>query len=418
MCDKNLNVAVIGAGNRGSVYCDFILNNHPDVNISYLSDIKSVKRELFRKKYGIPAENLYENADEMLYKMKDVDAVIIANLEREHYGYTVKAMERGCHILLEKPMSNLPKECDLLAKKAEKAGVVFMVCHVLRYTPFFSTLKQLLSEGAIGDLISIQHAENVSFTHMAHSYVRGNFRNSDLESPMILGKSCHDIDIMLWLADSPCVKVSSFGSLSHFKIENAPEGVPERCTDGCPSESECPYSAKKYYLGQETCWPVSMISDDLSYEGRLKAIKEGPYGRCVYHCDNNVVDHQVVNLLFKNGVTATFTMNGFNKIDTRTIKVVGTLGEISGSLYENTLTLKLFDSYVTQVYSLPLLAGVHGGGDSVMLDEFIKAIKDPKPEQILTGPRISAESHLVTFAAEEARVTGTNINMVEYIQQL
>lgn len=416
MYQKSLNIAVIGAGNRGGVYCDFIHRNHPDVNIKYLSDIKVERRELFRQKYGIPSENLYENANKMLYEMKDVDAVIVANLDREHYAYTIKAMERGCHILLEKPMSNNPRECDSLAKEAEKTGVVFMVCHVLRYTPFFSTLKRLLEEGAIGDLISIQYAENVSYTHMTHSYVRGNFRNSDLESPMILGKSCHDIDIMMWLADSPCKKVSSFGSLSHFKEKNAPAGATKRCTDGCPAEPTCPFSAIKYYLGHETGWPVSMISEDLSYEGRLKALKEGPYGRCVYYCDNNVVDHQVVNLLFENDVTATFSMNGFNKIDTRTIKVVGTLGEISGSLYENTLTFKSFDSNITQTYSLPVLNGVHGGGDSVMLDEFIESVKNPKASKVLTGPRISADSHLVTFAAEEARITGTVVNMDEYIQ--
>ena len=197
---------------------------------------------------------------------------------------------------------------------ARKRGKVLSVCHVLRYTPFFSKIKELLDKGCIGRLISIQHNENVGYWHYAHSFVRGNWRNSEDSSPMILAKSCHDMDIMLWLAGADCRSISSYGSLTHFKSENAPEGAPYRCMDGCPVQNECPYYAPRLYLTENTSWPTSVISADTGIEARTKALREGPYGRCVYRCDNNVVDHQVVAIEFKNDVTAVFTMSAFTNI--------------------------------------------------------------------------------------------------------
>lgn len=412
-----IRLALIGAGNRGNVYADFIHRCHPEAEIAVAAEVNPVKRAAFGAAYGLPERCLYADADQMLNDMQDIDAVIVANMEHEHCGYTIRALQKGCHVLLEKPMSNDPAECLRILRAAEASGRVLMVCHVLRYTPFFSAMKRIVESGRIGRVMSIQHAENVSYTHIAHSYVRGNFRRSDLESPMILAKSCHDIDILLWLAGAPCENVTSFGSLGYFLPENAPKDAPMRCTDGCMHQ-DCPYDARKYYLGDETRWPVSMLCQDLSLEGRKKALQTSLYGRCVFHCDNNVVDHQVVNLAFANGITATFSMNGFNQIDTRATKVAGTLGEITGELYQNKLSVRMFGSDTEEIIHLPVTEGIHGGGDSVMVSRFLEAVANPARASVLTTASVSTQGHLVTFAAEQARLTGAVIHMPDYIAGL
>jgi hypothetical protein len=230
---------------------------------------------------------------------KLADAALICTMDRLHYQPAMKGLEKGYHILLEKPMSPVPKECIELAESAKKYERILSVCHVLRYTPFFSTLKKLLEDGRIGKLLTIQHNENVAVWHYTYAFVRGRWNNSIESSPMILQKSCHDMDILYWLAGEECSRLSSFGSLLHFKRENAPAGAPERCLDGCPAENNCPHNAYRHYLSKNAYWIKDMISFDGSFEAREKALREGPYGRCVYKCDNNVVDHQVVNLEFK-----------------------------------------------------------------------------------------------------------------------
>lgn len=258
-----------------------------------------------------------------------------------------------------------PLECIRMGERARQSGLVFSICHVLRYTRFFGTIKQMLEEGRIGRLMSIQHNENVGYWHQAHSFVRGNWRNADETSPMILAKSCHDMDILLWLAGDSCTNVASFGSLSHFTPENAPAGAPKRCLDGCPAAEDCLYYAPKTYLTDEDNWMKLAISGDQSYEGRLKAIQEGPYGRCVYHCDNNVVDHQVVSMEFRNEVTAVFTMSAFTKECSRMIKLMGTEGEIRGAMEKNEIELIRFDRNEPEQISLEAPGGHagHGGGD-------------------------------------------------------
>ncbi len=417
---KRISLALIGAGDRGmNSYAPYALNKPHEVEFVAVAEPDDKKREAFKKQYGISEENCFTDYKGLLDRPKLADGILICNQDRMHLEPAMLALEKGYHVMLEKPMSVDPAECIQIGDCAEKYNKILVICHVLRYTPFFSTIKELIDNGAIGKLISIQHNENVSYWHQAHSYVRGNWRKAGESSPMILAKSCHDMDIILWLAGSDCNKLSSFGGLSHFKKENAPVGAPERCLQGCPSEKECPYYAPKIYLTDKTAWPTSVISSDLSIEGRLKALQNGPYGRCVYHCDNDVVDHQVVNMEFENGVTAAFTMCAFTNEMSRTLKLMGTKSEIRAHMEKNQVEVIEFGA--SKKVTIDLNIGVdihgHGGGDERLLSDFISLIREDNKNG-LTSAKNSVQSHLMAFAAEKSRVEGTVINMQEYMQQL
>ena len=319
-------------------------------------------------------------------------------------------MELGYHVLLEKPMSNNEAQCRQIVDAANRTGRTLAVCHVLRYTPFYMTLKHLIDQGRIGEVTTINQIENVGYWHQAHSFVRGNWRNTAETSPMILQKSCHDMDIILWLMDKTCKRVQSFGSLRHFTPENAPEGAPERCLDGCPHADTCPYYAPRLYMDMNrTGWPVDVITTDLSEAGRRKALEEGPYGRCVYACDNDVVDSQVVNMEMEDGVLCQLMMTAFCEHGGRSIRVMGTRGCIEGDMDRNVITVKPF-GLPARVIDINLaerdLAG-HGGGDGAMVAEVIRMLGETgKPTPRMTTLEASCESHYIAFAAEKSRLSG------------
>ena len=417
---KKVSLALIGAGDRGmNSYGPYVLNKPHEVEFVAVAEPDEKKREAFRRQFGISEACCFTDYKDLLDRPKLADGILICVQDRMHLEPTLLALEKGYHVMLEKPMSVDPAECLQIGSCAERYNKVLVICHVLRYTPFFSTIKELLDEGTIGKLISIQHNENVSYWHQAHSYVRGNWRKAEESSPMILAKSCHDMDIILWLAGADCNRLSSFGALTHFKEENAPEGAPEKCLQGCPSEKDCPYYAPKLYLTEKTTWPTSVISSDLSIEGRLKALQTGPYGRCVYRCDNDVVDHQVVNMEFENGVTAAFTMCAFTNEMSRTIKLMGTKGEIRGHMEKNQIEVIEFGK--SKKLTIDLNIGVdihgHGGGDEKLMSDFISLVR-AENNNGLTSAKNSVQSHLMAFAAEKSRVDGTVINIKEYMQEL
>jgi predicted dehydrogenase len=415
-----ISLALIGAGDRGmTAYAPYALSKPHEVEFVAVAEPDKQRRESFRQQHGISEEYCFTDYKELLDKPKLADAVLICTQDRMHVEPAMKALEKGYHVMLEKPMSIDPVECFQLGECAERYGRILMICHVLRYTPFFSTIKELLDKGNIGRLISIQHNENVGYWHQAHSYVRGNWRKSEEGSPMILAKSCHDLDIILWLAGSDCKRLSSFGTLTHFKAENAPEGAPKMCLQGCPAESECPYYAPKIYMTKNTGWPVSVITSDLSAEGRLKALREGPYGRCVYHCDNDVVDHQVVNMEFENEVTAVFTMCAFTNEMGRTIKLMGTEGEIRGHMEKNQIELIEFGTSKKTTIDLNIGVDIHGhgGGDEILFRDFINSVREGRTNA-LTSAKNSVQSHMMAFASERSRIEGTVINFNEYVQQI
>jgi predicted dehydrogenase len=320
-------------------------------------------------------------------------------------------MELGYHLLLEKPMSNTEEECREIVTAADRTGRTLAVCHVLRYTPFYMTLKNLIDRGAVGEVTTINQIENVGYWHQAHSFVRGNWRTVRETSPMILQKSCHDMDIILWLMGKDCLRVQSFGSLRHFTPENAPEGAPQRCLDGCPHAGKCPYYAPALYMDMgRTGWPVDVITTDLSLEGRRKALEEGPYGRCVYHCDNDVVDRQVVNLEFEGGGVATFTMTGLSADFSRQLKIFGTEGQIQADMGTKEIVLHRFGE---EKKTIPLDMGPeasgHGGGDFGIMRDFIHILREGGESR--TGAAVSLQSHLICFAAERSRHTHTVVEL-------
>ncbi|ETT62316.1 Gfo/Idh/MocA family oxidoreductase [Paenibacillus sp. FSL H8-0457] len=416
---NKVKVALIGAGLRGINYMDYALQHPHEMEVVAVAEPNRQRREQFQERHGLEDAACFENWNDFFTAPKVADAVFICTQDKQHFEPTMRALETGYHVLLEKPMSPDPEECIRMGEMASQAGLVFSICHVLRYTPFFSTIKELLEREAIGRLMSIQHNENVGYWHQAHSFVRGNWRRTEDSSPMILAKSCHDLDMLLWLADSDCVRVSSFGSLGHFTAAQAPAGAPKRCLDGCPVSDECLYYAPDHYLTEDTNWPTSAISDDMSYDARYQALLEGPYGRCVYHCDNDVVDHQVVNMEFANSVTVAFTMSAFTRDVSRTIKLMGTRGEIRGAMEKNEIEIIHFDSGKVERISFADRGGHvgHGGGDMGLIKDFLRLVQTGGNNQGLTSASRSVQSHLMAFAAEQSRVDGRIIYLNEFAQQ-
>lgn len=413
---KKLTAILIGAGARGmDAYADYALRHHDEIKFVAVAEPDKERLEKFKKLHGIKDENCFESWEQILDKPKMADVALICTQDRMHFKPTMKAMELGYDVLLEKPMASDPSDCVKLGEYAKKNGRILSICYVLRYTPFFTEMKRLLDEGRIGKLVSIQHNENVGYWHMAHSFVRGNWRNSNETSPMILQKSSHDMDIMRWLADSDCTRISSFGNLMHFKAENAPEGAPMRCLDGCKHHDTCPYYTPKLYLTENTDWPTSAISNDHSYDARVKALEEGPYGRCVYHCDNNVVDHQVVNLEFANGVTAAFTMCAFTNEISRTIKLMGTKAEMRGAMEKNVIEIRDFATGIVDEIHIPDTDSGHSGGDDTLMRDFIELVRTGESNVKYSIPQ-AVESHVMAFAAEKARVEGKIIDIKDYTE--
>lgn len=417
---KQVTAILIGAGQRGKdALASYALKHPEEIKFVAVAEPNEKRRKQFIEAHNIPENMAFKTWEDLLAQPKLADAALICSLDDTHYEPTKQALSKDYHILLEKPLSNDAKECVLLGELAKTySQKVFSVCHVLRYTKFFSKLKELLDEKVIGDIMTINHNEYVGRIHQSHSFVRGNWGNSKRESPMILQKCCHDMDILLWLVDDSCKKISSFGSLDYYKEKNAPKGAPNRCLDGCPIGDTCPYNAEKIYLGENVDWPVSVISPDTSYEARKKALEEGPYGRCVYKCDNDVVDHQVVNMIFNNNVTAHLTMTAFCKDGGRHIKIMGTDGEITGDFDYNKIEIKRFPSEEVEIIDLQNQTGGHGGGDTGIMSDFVKLVSADGKLKGKTEASISVQSHVMAFAAEESRLTDKVINIEEFTKSL
>lgn len=405
---KPITAVVLGAGSRGEIYGSYALKYPEELKILAVAEPKADRREKFAREHDIPAENCFASWKDLLEKPKMADAAFICTLDDQHLEPTLAALKKGYHILLEKPMSNREEECVAIEEAARKAGKTLAVCHVLRYTPFYQTIKGLIDSGAIGEVTVLSQIENVAYWHQAHSFVRGNWRNSAETSPMILQKSCHDMDILLWLAGKDCKKVSSFGSLRHFTPENAPAGAPQRCLDGCPHANDCLYYAPKLYLTGKTDWPVDVLTTDLTPAGITKALEEGPYGRCVYHCDNDVVDRQVVNLELEDGVVCSFVMSAFTANSTRQLKILGTKGHIQADMSKKEIWLWPFGG---QPYQVPMgeVSSGHGGGDYGLMADFLRVLREGGESR--SSARQSLQSHLICFAAEKSRQEGRTVEL-------
>lgn len=400
--NKIYTVAVLGAGNRGrEAYGGYILEHPGDIKAVAVAEPDPNKRSLFSKEHNIKQELQFESWKDLLNKEKLADGIIIATLDNMHLEPVLQAMEKGYKILLEKPIAPNLEDLIKIYKKYKETESEILVAHVLRYTKFFSKLKELIKEKVIGEVRYVDLNENIGFYHFAHSYVRGNWRNTNSAAPIILAKSCHDLDILHWLLGTKTKKITSSASLEIFKEESQPENAADRCIY-CDIESECPYSAKKIYLGENTGWPTSVITTDLSYEGRFKALKEGPYGRCVWKSDNNVPDVQRVNMTQIDNTEVNFTLTAFTKNITRDIKIYGSLGEISGDFEKGTIEISVFGKSDSKI-EIRGASGNHGGGDIGLMNQFVSLLKGKEIDKWDSSLEESLESHLMAFAAEEAR---------------
>lgn len=400
---RPVTAVIFGAGSRGSVYASYAIAHPEELQIIAVAEPKPDRRNILADALNLPESSRYSSWEELLEQPRMADCAFVCTLDDDHTAPAIKAMELGYHLLLEKPMSNTEEECRAIVDVASRTNRTLTVCHVLRYTPFYMTLKQLIDQGEIGEVTTINQIENVGYWHQAHSFVRGNWRTVRETSPMILQKSCHDMDIILWLMGKDCRRVQSFGSLRHFNAENAPEGAPERCLDGCPHAATCPYYAPALYMDMSrTGWPVDVITTDMSEEGRRKALEGGPYGRCVYRCDNDVVDRQVVNLEFDGGAVATFTMTGLSADFCRQLKIFGTKGQIEANMGTKEIVLHRFGAQkqVVPMDSCGEVSG-HGGGDYGIVRDFVHILRNGGESR--SSAAVSLQSHLICFAAERSR---------------
>ncbi|WP_020620921.1 Gfo/Idh/MocA family protein [Paenibacillus daejeonensis] len=415
-----MNLALIGAGQRGVIYADYA---HPQATIVAVIEPDPGRRQAAAVAYGIPPERQFAAVEDFYQLGKICDAVIISSMDRDHYKQAMDALELGYDILLEKPISPSPQETLDIQRKANETGCRVIVCHVLRYTTFFAEIKRIIDSGELGRVITIQHDENIGNYHMAHSFVRGNWRRQDLASPLVMQKSCHDMDILAWLVDSEAKRISSYGGLAYFKEENAPEGSTDRCL-GCPAATECRFDAVKAYLPIRGQWPATVVSPDQSEEGLLRALETSPYGRCVYRCDNDVCDNQVSLIEFKNGVTVTFNLSGFTNKMYRTIKIMCEHGEIHGDDSQNRIEITRFASNaadrVEQTIVRPAaVAGGHNGGDAGLMNDFLEILSSKEAgEMSRSSIDRSVESHIMAYAAERARVTGETMEMDQLKEEL
>ncbi|MFG3338520.1 Gfo/Idh/MocA family protein [Glycomyces sp. NPDC048151] len=432
-----IRLGILGAGARGSdTYGRWALERPGRASIAAVADPVPHRRDRLADAGGVPAAHRYPDWRDLVADAAatGLDALVIALPDRLHIEAALAAVETGLPILLEKPAATTPEDLEALAEAARDRKARIWVSHVMRYQPFWLAIRRIVDSGAVGRLVTMRIEENIGFWHYAHSYVRGNWRSLAVSSPMVLAKTCHDLDVIRWFAGESPATVASAGSLSYFRPENAPEGAPDHCLDGCPAADSCPFYAPRYYvaaLADRDGWPVALLGDDPSPEGRLEALRRGPYGRCVFRCDNDVVDHQQTVVAFPGGLTATLSTSAFTGQNTRTVRLTGTAGEIAGNLRTGALEVDLFSPTavlpvvpgaragtgftrepmghrVFEYYAGPVDADGepddrgHSGGDAALIDAFVTALEGG--ESAASDLEAALDSHRMAFAAERARL--------------
>ncbi len=423
---NNYKVIVIGAGSRGRGYSD-IMKDFDDGRFTVVGVAEPLddRREYIKEYHSLKEENCFKDWREILSVPKFADVAVIATMDRDHKDPAIKALESGYDLLLEKPAAPTPEDCMEIYNTAKKFGRKIMVCHVLRYTDFYKKLKRTIHSGVIGEVVSVNHIEAVEPRHQSHSFVRGNWGNSERSSVMLLQKSCHDLDILQWLLEKDCVQIQSFGGLEFFTREKAPEGSPERCIDGCPHAEDCYYNAiKLYYDDKNNLWfrRASTAKPDPTDEDVMEALKTTQYGKCVYKCDNDVVDRQSVNMLFEDGIVCNFTMSAFCE-EGRVTRVMGTKGCIEASMKTGKIMVKLFGQPEYEVKENSELIGDtivsgHGGGDTGIINTLYDYLEGAVTPEEVSEIEISVKNHLIVFAAEESRLNNTVVDVLDFRNKL
>ena len=414
--DWPIRMVILGAGDRGRTYASYAEAFPGRARVVGVADIDPAAARAVAARHGLPDSAGWGDWREAVAARPACDVMVVSLPDALHLEPALACLELGYHLLLEKPMARRWEECEAIAAKVrERRDRLVMVGHVLRYTVYFRKVHDLIAAGAIGDVVSIQHLEQVGYMHAAHSFCRGNWGNTERATPMILQKCCHDFDqFVWWLGGRRCTGVSSFGGVSLFDAAHRPEGAAARCLE-CPAavERACAFSARKIYLERQD-WRYPFVDrSDAAMERRLR---EGPYGRCVYACDNDAVDHQVVNLRFEGGVTVAHQMESLTYAGGRTTKIFGTRGEIVGD--GRRLTIHHFDTRTTELWDSALEAGLaqgsgHGGGDYGLMDELTRLLREGDPADFPGLFEASLESHRIAFAAEASRRAGGALMLAE-----
>lgn len=414
---KKVTFAIWGMGNRGTRYAACQLMFPEEMEVVAMADVRRGRLDAANKYLHLPEDRLFADGAEMLKLPKMADIMVIATQDAQHRQHAIAAMEHGYDLLLEKPIASTLEDCKAVLEAAHKYNRRIIVCHVLRYTVFYQQVKRIIDSGILGKIESLDMIEQVGYYHIAHSYVRGNWHKLADSSPMILAKCCHDLDLMVWLTGKDVQRVSSFGSLDHFKAENCPEGATERCHD---CKVDCPYNAEKFYLSRIPGWPTNILHPEPTEENILEVLKTSDYGKCAFKMDNDVVDHQVVNVLLDGGTTVSFTMCGFTGKQDRRIHVMGTLGDLYGDFRSNKLTLRIFGKPDEELdYSqVDTNHSGHGGGDHRMIHDVIRCVRgDEFDSSAITVIDRSMQSHFAAFAAEKSRVqNGQVIDLKEFLK--
>lgn len=414
-----MRAILIGAGNRGRFTYGAFARSRPErLRIVGLAEPHAERRATLAAELGLAGEALCEDWRELLDGPRRAEIAIVATGDTLHVEPALRALERGHHVLLEKPIAMDPVDCQRVVEAAERAGRLLQVAHVLRHTAFYERVYELVASGRLGRVVAIDMKEHVATWHMTHSYVRGKFRSRALAAPILLAKTCHDLDLLVWFAGAPARRVASFGARSGYAPENAPPGAPERCTDGCPVQAECPHDAVHFYLGPDESlariWPWTDVSLDPSREARRRALETGPYGRCVYQSDNDVLDHQVVAVEFEGGATGTLTVQGHASRESRTLRISGTEGELRGVLHDGVLEITRHGALSKDTERFEGNAIGHFGGDFALVDHFAECVAQGEGTAVRTSGRVSLESHLLGFAAERAREEGRVVDVERY----
>lgn len=415
-------ISVIGLGNRGTEYMGFLKGFHSrKVELYALCDIRQQALDDVSPKFSIPKERQFLSPDDFFSKGIISDALIISTQDASHYEITKKAILTGYkYILLEKPVSGVKGEYTELRDLAKENGVILIICHVLRYSNYYSKIKEIISSGKIGDIVTINHTENVGYFHFAHSFVRGNWHDEFASTPSILAKCCHDIDLIAWFMDSPCESVSSVGSLKYFNKKNAPEGATPYCMGGCKAKKNCPYDAEALYITDPFYKAKFIKYMGRTLTGKAKntkadiknAIRSGDYGRCVFMSDNNVCDNQLVTMKFKNGASAVLNMNGFSNKMFRESHIIGTKGELYGS--GTKLKMHIFGGRTTNVNTGALKVSGHVEGDMRIVSGFVKLVCGETTDLTdITTIDATMISHNIALAAEESRKNGGKLILLE-----
>lgn len=425
---KKLTAVLIGAGSRGMSYSKLMKQNDLFDIVAVAEPITS-RRERIRLEHNIPEDRCFTDWKPLVDLGKIADIAVVCTMDRDHFAPAMACIDLGYDLLLEKPITPTPEQCRDLCAAAEAKGVKVVICTVLRYTKVFVKLRDLIDSGKIGKVMAINHEECVGNIHQSHSFVRGRWGNTERSSNMLLQKCCHDIDILQWLLGKKCKSVQSFGMLSYFTPENAPEGAPERCTDGCPHADTCPYNAiKLYYDAKENAWfrRAAAEEENPTDEMVMDALLHKNYGKCVYKVDNDVVDHQTVNMVFEGDTIVTLHMNAFNA-GGRYIHIMGTKGELRAAMDGKSpiefrpITAAPGEKTETEIIDFRAdnsITSGHGGGDEGLIYDLAAYLAGTYEGKSIPTIAESYYNHLLTFAAEESRLSNRIVDMDEYIREI